>query len=76
MKAPLSPLGGGLYLFSETPGGLLEKGGLVTKLNDKDISDNFLVFALHILQIQHSILRVKYTTSAQFLFQTISELTS
>ena len=47
-------------------GGLLERGGLFTKSNDKDIFGSFSALIPHILRTQHTILRVKYINSTQF----------
>ena len=67
---------GGAYLISNLPeGGLLERGGLFTKSKDKDIFDSFLVLSTQILRNQHTILRLKYINSTQFLSQTILKLT-
>ena len=65
----------GAYIISDTPeGGLIERGliregGLFTKSNDMDTNDGFSVHLLHILRIQHTILRVKCINSAQVLSQ-------
>ena len=56
----------------DTPdGGLLEKGlireeGLFRKLDEEDIYDSFISLLPHILQIQHTILGVKYINSTEF----------
>ena len=65
----------GAYLISDLPEGgrLIREGGLFTKSKDKDISGNFSVLLSHILRHQrhqHTILRLKYINSTQFLFQT------
>ena len=80
VKDLLSPRGA--YLISDLPegglnreGGLLERGGLFTKSKDKDIFDSFLVLSTQILRNQHTILRLKYINSTQFLSQTILKLT-
>ena len=80
VKALLSPRGA--YLILDLPegglnrkGGLLERGGLFTKSSEKDIFGSFSVLLFHILQIQHTIFRLKYTNSTQFLSQIILKLT-
>ena len=65
------PEGGGL----NREGGLLERGGLFTKSSEKDIFGSFSVLLFHILRIQHTIFRLKYTNSTQFLSQIILKLT-
>ena len=74
VKVLLSPLGG-LFNFGPSRGGLIREGGLFTKSGDKDIFGSFSVLLSHILWNQHTILRLKYTNSTQFLSQTISKLT-
>ena len=79
VKAVLSPRGlcnfgpsrGGL----NREGGLLERGGLFTKSSEKDIFGSFSVPLFHILRIQHTIFRLKYTNSTQFLSHIILKLT-
>ena len=62
----------GAYLILGTPeGGLLEKGaysrgGLFKKLDEKDTYGSFISLLPHILQIQHTILGVKYVHSTEF----------
>ena len=74
VKALLSPRGA--YLILDLPeGGLLERGGLFTKSSEKDIFGSFSVLLFHILRIQHTIFRLKYTNSTQFLSQIILKLT-
>ena len=72
---------GGLFNFGPSrgglnrEGGLLEKGGLFTKSSEKDVFGSFSVPLFHILRIQHTIFRLKYTNSTQFLSQIILKLT-
>ena len=79
-KSSIKPPGG-LFNFGPSrgglnrEGGLLERGGLFTKSKDKDIFDSFLVLSTQILRNQHTILRLKYINSTQFLSQTILKLT-
>ena len=80
VKALLSPQGA--YLISDLPegglnreGGLLERGGLFTKLSDKDIFGSFSVLLSHSLRNQGTILRLKYVNLTQFLFQNVPKLT-
>ena len=56
-------------------GGLFERGDLFTKSSDKDIYASFSVLLSHILRNQHTILRLKYVNSTQFLFQNMPILT-
>ena len=75
VKAQLRPRGA--YLISDLPeGGLSREGerGLFKKLSDKYIFGSFSVLSSHILRNQHSILRLKYINSTQFLPQTILKL--
>ena len=55
--------------------GLIREGGLFTKSSDKDIFGSFSVLLSHILRNQHTILRLKYINSTQFLSHTILKLT-
>ena len=65
LKALLSPRGA--YLILDLPeGGLNREGGLFTKSSEKDIFGSFSVPLFHILRIQHTIFRFKYTDSTQF----------
>ena len=80
VKALLSPRGA--YLILDLPegglnreGGLLERGGLFTKSSEKDIFGSFSVPLFHILRIQYTIFRLKYTDSTQFLSHIILKLT-
>ena len=80
VKALLSPRGA--YLILNLPeeglnreGGLLERGGLFTKSSEKDIFGSFSVPLFPILRIQHTIFRLKYTDSTQFLSHIILKLT-
>ena len=66
----------GAYLIADhSEGGLLERGGLFTNSSDKDIFGSFSVLLSHILQNQHTILRLRYIKSTHFLTQTMLELT-
>ena len=49
-----------------------QKGGLFTKTSEKDIVGSFSVLLSHILRNDH---QLKYINSAQFLSQTIQQLT-
>ena len=80
VKALLSPRGA--YFISDLPegvrngeGGLLERGGLFTKSSGKDIFGSFSVLLSHSLRNQGTILRLKYVSSTQFLFQNVPKLT-
>ena len=80
VKALLSPRGA--YLILDLPegglnrdGGLLERRGLFTKSSEKDIFGSFSVPLFHILRIQYTIFRLKYTDSTQFLSHIILKLT-
>ena len=59
------------YSILGTPeGGLLRgrhirEGGLFKKLDEKDIYDSFISLLPHVMRIQHTILRVKYTDVTQ-----------
>ena len=60
----------GAYLISELPEGVLNReggGGFFTKSSDKDIFGSFSVLLSHILRNQHTILRLKYMNSRQFI---------
>ena len=73
----------GTYLILDLPEGGLDReecslqggGGLFTKSSEKDIFGSFSVPLFHILRIQHTIFRLKYTNSTQFLSQIILKLT-
>ena len=72
----------GAYLILDLPegglnreGGLLERGGLFTKSSEKDIFGSFSVPLFHILRIQQTIFRLKYTDSTHFLSHIILKLT-
>ena len=59
VKALSSPRG--TYLMLDTPqGGLIREEGLFKKLDEKDIYDSLISLLPHILEIQHTILEVKY----------------
>ena len=68
-KSSIKPLGD--YLILDLPDrglierGLIREGGLFKKLSDMDIFGSFSVLLLHILQNQHTILRLKYINSTQ-----------
>ena len=49
--------GGGGYLISDAPEGLIREGGSFTKSNEMDTNNSSSVLSLHILQIQHTVLR-------------------
>ena len=79
-KSSIKPPGG-LFNFGPSrgglnrEGGLLESGGLFTKSSETDIFGSFSVPLFHILRIQHTIFRLKYTDSTQFLSHIILKLT-
>ena len=79
-KSSIKPPGG-LFNFGPSrgglnrEGGLLERGGLFTKSSEKDIFGSFSVPLFHIFRIQHTIFRLKYTDSTQFLSHIILKLT-
>ena len=82
VKALFSPRGANL-ISNLAEGGLIERGliregglfSLFTKSSDKDIFGSFSVPLSHILRNQHTILRLKYINSTQFLSKIILKLT-
>ena len=74
VKALSSPRGG-LFNFGHSRGGLIREGSLFKKLDEKDIYDSFISLLPHILQFQHTILRVEYIYLTEFYSQTVPKLT-
>ena len=78
-RKSIKPLGG-LFNFGPSRGrlirvgGRVREGGLFTKSSDKDIFGSFSVLLSHILQNQDTILRLKYVSATQFLFQNMPKL--
>ena len=74
-KCSIKPQGGGLFNFGPSRGGLNREGNLFTKSSDKDMFGSFSALLSHILRNKHTILRLKYRNSTQFLSKTIIKLT-
>ena len=64
-----------LFDSEHSKGGLLREWGLFRKLDEKDIYDSFISLLPHILQFQHTILRVEYIYLTEFYSQTVPKLT-
>ena len=56
--------------------GLIRRGSFSTKSSDKDMFGSFSVLLSYTVRNQHTILRLKYINSTQFLSETILNHTS
>ena len=57
----------GAYSILDLPEGAYYRGGLFTKLSDKDIFGSFFSSLSHILPNQHTIFRLKYINLTVFI---------